>query len=260
MALTELLRKSIRLAKWFYMLVHNRIKLYGKPDICFIWIPKAAGSSTFKLLEAEISMVKLKNIESFHTFPNYGPVTFGHAHYHSLQRINVISKRYHENSTKFAIVRNPYDRVVSLYNYLVQIGNYTNNFDDFLQDLLLNRPAIGTYNSSWISIANPQVNWLIGDSGKFVVDKLFKIENIAEFYTFLEGYGIKSSSTFPHENKSSGTIDLERDLMRNAERLDRVNRIYFRDFALLGYEMVAPEGRFDNVTRRYVSNLRKSTT
>jgi len=190
-------------------------------------------------MEREVGMVKLKSPNDYFAFPNFGPVTFGHVHYHSLQRMGVVSERYHDNSVKFSIVRNPYDRVVSLYNYLVGIGDYQADFDTFLNDLLLRRPAVGTYNTSWISMGNPQTDWLIGQGGEFVVDRVFKFEELSKFHEFLKDLGLNAGGQIPHENKSKGVIDPQRDLMRRKDRLAIVNRIYFRDFEMLGYDMVS---------------------
>lgn len=237
MIFLEILRKAKRAFLQIYRKIYYPVILLGRPNICFIWIPKSAGSSIFNLMEREVGMVKLKGPSDFFAFPNYGPVTFGHVHYHSLQKMGVVSRAYHDKSTKFAIVRNPYDRVVSLYNYLSGIGNYHGDFDAFLEDLLLRRPSIGVYNSSWISMGNPQTDWLIGEGGQFVVDRIFKIEDLSDFFDFLIDQGIKVKNGIPHENKSKGEIDCQSDLMTHSERLQIVNKIYLRDFEMLGYKM-----------------------
>ena len=231
-----------------YDRIYYSIRLLGRPDICFVWVPKSAGSSIFRMMEREVGMVKLKDPKKLVAFPNYGPVTFGHVHYHSLQRMGVISKAYHDSSLKFAVVRNPYDRVVSLYNYLVQIEIYQGDFDAFLDDLLLRRPSVGVYNMSWISVGNPQTDWLIGGDGAFVVDRVFKLEEIDKFYDFLKERGFNPGDQIPHENRSSGTIGWQKDLIRSERRLAIVNSIYYRDFELLGYDMISSAPQPDNLT------------
>ncbi len=87
----------------------------NQPDVVFIWIPKSAGTSIYNAIHAR----KFKTIEKVkYRFCGKGIVTFGHMSYAELLRQGYISEKFDARSFKFAIVRDPYDRAVSLYEYL----------------------------------------------------------------------------------------------------------------------------------------------
>jgi len=88
----------------------------------FIWIPKTAGTSVFEVLAA-YNCLKLKDLKSARfMFPQQGLVTFGHMSYALLLEKKVVSPEFHEKAFKFCFVRNPFSRVVSLYEYLKKTG------------------------------------------------------------------------------------------------------------------------------------------
>ena len=123
---------------------------YKPPGDCiFIHIPKTAGISIYEsVLELERPFdwfyglnpkylnrllkdpKKLKSIQqrpdsvksmlkdsSIRSWPLHGSSMLGHIHYQALLRDKKLDKEYFERSFKFAFVRNPYDRLVSLYKY-----------------------------------------------------------------------------------------------------------------------------------------------
>lgn len=142
-------------------------KIKEDSDLLFIWIPKAAGTTIFSALEDTTGMQKRKKPTSFLSFPQKGAVTFGHVSYLSLLGIGAVSKRFHNSAYKFTVVRNPYERAVSLFNYFKQHGRIeqTVGFNSFLDAVALDRPPIGLYNVCGISQANPQADWVTAGGG-----------------------------------------------------------------------------------------------
>jgi len=61
-----------------------------------------------------------KNFAQFQNKRN-GTVSFGHLSINKLLSLGIIDKEYFDKSFKFAFVRNPYDRLFSIYNYLKKI-------------------------------------------------------------------------------------------------------------------------------------------
>jgi len=212
-------------------------RLNGTPDIVFVWIPKSAGTSLAHTLAKEIGLRKLKRPRNFLSFPNRGAVTFAHVHYLSLLKAGLVSWDFHIKAFKFSVVRSPYTRAVSLYNDLRddnKLGSKT--FDEFLDEVALRRPPVGLYNSTGISLANPQVDWLIGEDGGLLVDHVFKLEEIDELRKFFrERYSINLDMKTRHNvSKRFITVD---DVLGNKGRVDRINEIYRKDFQVLGYDM-----------------------
>jgi hypothetical protein len=206
----------------------------NSPNIVFIWIPKTAGTSVFSWLETDVNMLKLKFPAQFKNFTNRGAVTFGHVHYQSLLSAGYISESFNDQAYKFCISRNPFDRAVSLYHYLVKISLYSGEFIDFLSDVRLRRPPIGLYNECGISQANPQIDWIIDKNGEFIVDEVFSVEDMKVFEAVLrKKFNVSSNGKIQHKNKTERPVDL---LRVHSEAIPMIQEIYMRDFELLGYD------------------------
>ncbi len=207
-------------------------------NVCFIHIPKTGGKSLLFELENKVNMIKINKNNDFKHFSNFGSVTFGHVHYLSLVKSGYVSNEYHHSSYKFAIVRNPYDRIVSLYNYLTgrsELGGM--GFDQFLDQVLTNRPPVGLYNKIGISQANPQVDWIADDDGQLLTDDVFKVEEIGNFQKkFKEMYDVHLDNK-RRKNVSKKFINIDERFFSKKEAIEKINHIYKKDFMLFGYEM-----------------------
>lgn len=127
----------------------------------FIWIPKTAGASFYSCLDAPKLWVSLHRVK--YRFANTGTVTFGHMDYSGLVRAGLVSRRFDEAAYKFAFVRNPYGRAVSLYFYLKKYGILPadGSFLQFCRRLHQEGcEPIGLYNVSGLSQCNPQTRWV----------------------------------------------------------------------------------------------------
>lgn len=225
--------------KKFISYIKNYKNLYGTENICFVWIPKCAGSSIFIGISEKLGMVKLKKNHEFTMFPNFGAVTFGHVHLLSLIKLGTVSQNYFKKSYKFTIVRNPYTRVVSLYNYLLshsKIKQY--NFDEFLEEVELFRPPVGLYNGVGLSQTNPQVDWVVDEKGHKIVNDIFKVEKLELLYKkFLNLYKINVEIK-EKQNVSTEIVNFKKDILGNKSRLEKINKIYYRDFKFFKYKMI----------------------
>jgi len=210
------------------------------PDMVFLWVPKTAGSSVFKFLNAGLGMRKLKTPNHAMSFRNRGSVTFDHIHYLSLLKFGIVSGDFHDRAFKFSFVRNPYARVASLYNYSTRRALLDGDgFDKFLDRVFL-RPPVGMYNRAGLSQTNPQTDWLIGETGDLLADRIFRVEAFDEFSRYFnDKYGLNFDASERH-NASTPVITVE-DILGNRERTEKVNAIYARDFDLLGYDRVDPQ-------------------
>ena len=142
--------------------------------LLFIWIPKCAGSSICKYYKLN----NQANNENLYNFDNNSNVTFGHADINILLKNSIILSDFYNKSFKFCIVRNPYDRAVSLFFYLGLNRDYS--FKEWVKYLYKNRYNIpknsdiniNTYkdiNNQW----NLMVSWIPDD-----IDKIYYFENI----------------------------------------------------------------------------------
>lgn len=101
-----------------------------KNNVLFIWIPKTAGTSMFHIFQKN-GCQKLKFPKDYLSFNGKGFVTFNHFSICSLIKAKIISEDFFENAFKFAFIRNPWDRLVSLFAYrksinLKRFGSFEN--------------------------------------------------------------------------------------------------------------------------------------
>ena len=214
-------------------------ELKKTPNMVFLWIPKSSGSTLFEQLSVHYGMQKVLEPRRFLNLPNTGAITPGHVHWLSLLKSGLVSTDFHNNSYKFTIVRNPYDRVISLYNYLTMHKIFTGCIDVFLEEVLLRRPPIGLYNNIGLSQTNPQIDWVIDDNGELIVDDFFRIENLKALEDKIHDKFGTRINTDDKRNVSIRSIQIG-DILRSPHRIEVVNEIYRRDFELFEYEKMSP--------------------
>jgi len=101
-----------------------------RTEVLFVWVPKVAGSSIYAMLEP-YNCPMLKTKRRARQFTNTGFVTSSHMSIFSLLESKVISEEYFSKAFKFCFVRNPWDRLVSLYFY--KHYHRVMSFDSFCQ-------------------------------------------------------------------------------------------------------------------------------
>ena len=132
----------------------------------------------------------------------------------------------------FAIVRNPYDRFVSAYTYLLKGGRqypshlrYQSmlqkypNMDAVLDDLRFLKHTILHFVEQTFFIAN--------ERGNILVDRMIRFENLKEeLVTLHPGF-----EHLPHRNATAR----EAKPPLTTEQKQKIAKAYRRDFKLLGY-------------------------
>ena len=207
----------------------------GTKNFLFIWIPKTAGTSIFRHFESEVGMKRILEFEDAKkSFNNRGSVTFGHLSTHQLLQYGVIKNSYYNNSIKFTVVRNPYDRFISLYFYLKQERKipYHYNISDFRSRIMEGIEPVGLYNVNGLNQANPQTKWLTN----LDIDVQIRFENLrAEFESFVRDMNLKNCR-LPHLNH---TISRQfADTKLDSTTIEFINTYYQRDFLELKYPMM----------------------
>ena len=204
-------------------------------NILFIWIPKCGGYSIFTLFNLNRDYINNTDSDTYnYNFNNNQSVTFGHADIYILLEKNVLSKDFYNNSFKFCIVRNPYDRVVSAFFYNKLNRKYT--FKNFIKHLYENKLLIpknsyknsvsyGDINNQW----NPMYTWIPDD-----INKIYYFENYDNIpKDVIKQININIDlSTIPIINKSehSNYVDYY-----DNETAELVYDIYKIDFEKFGY-------------------------
>ena len=134
--------------------------------IRFIHIPKTAGQSiTTWLEENEVSFLLGRGKKFIKGRDKYKDV-------HQMS-VNYIL----ENVPRFAVVRNPYDRFVSYYNYISKVSSpdrWNITFEEFVLDKEIEITT--RIPSPW----KPQNLWVCDNQGNVIVDNILYFENLEE--------------------------------------------------------------------------------
>lgn len=222
----------------------------------FVHIPKCAGQSVEKIFLDAVGLswaTRAPLLLRHNDRPELGPPRLAHLTAGDYVAHKYVSPQQFANYFKFAIVRNPWDRMVSLYKYL---GFYRcANFKQFVMKYLTQQLWKDQY---WF--VRPQCEFIYDQRGECLVDYVGRFELLSEAMSYVgRQVGLQSVSV-PQVNKSSrkfhrphsGLGDLGRYLViryikrakmprdyRNyydAESISQVAELYKRDIETLGYE------------------------
>lgn len=219
---------------------HNKVRSLIRKneknrDAIFIWIPKSAGSSLMQALERHYGL-KVTNTEAIKQIrPSKGIYSFGHISIRHLLESDLIPDTYYQSAFKFSIVRNPYSRIVSLYQYLKKTKHFDSNiyFKEFCVIASSDDyPRIGLYNHIGLSQLNTQTSWLYKD-GICQADFVGKFETLNKSVTeiFLE-IGLPE----PKLNKLNASSERNYVDYHDEFTVELTRRIYREDFINFGYD------------------------
>jgi chondroitin 4-sulfotransferase 11 len=127
------------------------------------------------------------------------------SHLTAKEIIKLIGEKSYHKSFKFAVVRNPWSKVVSHYKYRIKT-NQTGMKDTNISFKDWVKATYGeTKNSVYYDkpkMFYPQVEWLKDNSNQVSVDQIIKFENLAEEFELVrKKIGIATS--LPHKNKTN---------------------------------------------------------
>lgn len=237
--------------------------------VLFLWIPKTAGSSIYKLLKNS-GCRKYISYQDCKQFDNSGIVTFGHIDFNFLLKKKIVSLDYFTTAHKICVVRNPWDRMVSLYFYTrmhermsfdafvhliyrkTKLKNqpFIKNFFAVGRSLVptlvykallkisprlthvLPLPDVGRYNVIELSQCNEQLAWITNRDGTIQVDTICRFENLnQDLNSFCDRFGIQGKLPFENTTKHKNYRSYYTDELRLL-----VGKIYRNDIERFNYE------------------------
>lgn len=142
----------------------------------FVHIPKAAGQSVENFLLKELG--KTRGVEAseyllkYNDNPEKGPERLAHLTALDYIKYNYLSEKEFNQYFKFAVVRNPWARVVSFYKF--RGFSSLVSFQDFVVQYL------PYYFEKQFWFFRPQADFIYDNSDKLVVDVVGKLENLNE--------------------------------------------------------------------------------
>ena len=173
-------------------------------------------------------------------------LSFGHANLNSLLEKKIITYDKYETLYKFTVVRNPYDRLVSLYFY--NKFNQDMEFSELIKKIYTKKIIIPPlderniiflegYNTlqshKFISQWNLQVDWIPEKC------HILKYENIDNDFKNLCKVLDIDYETLPVLNTTTSKLRNYMDYY-NDETIQMVNEIYAKDFEILKYDKILP--------------------
>ena len=129
-----------------------------------------------------------------------------------------------------AVVRNPYDRLVSLFHDFKSNRGFikAGSFDDFVLNKL---------KQNWIHDIHfkPQIEFVTDRDGTLIIDDVFRFEDgVQEIFSYLCGRLSLPLGKVGHARK--GKRDEFTKYYSNKKVIDIVNSVYEKDFELFGYD------------------------
>ena len=141
-------------------------------------------------------------------------------------------KRNHPNDYIIVSVRNPYDRLLSAYRYIIENkadkleNKYVFDYGSF-ESFALDLPTFAYKNRFF----HPQVNWLL-DEKSINYNFIIRYESLVEDWNTFASQFTKSTINLPHIRPSKHKLWNQ---MYNQKMKDVVYDYYKSDFELLNY-------------------------
>lgn len=197
-----------------------------KTKTIFIHIPKTAGQSV------EQYFINLRGLDWENrsslllrpcSDPRFGPERLAHLSAREYVECGHISQSDFQNYNKFTVIRNPWERIISLYNYLADPGVTLNMF--FLNKVVP-RIVAGDY------FVQPQTSYLLDSEGNFLIKDILEFSNLKEeFPALLHKYSLPQM-VLPYRNKSKSKNS---SAIVTSTFIDHVAKYYMDDIEKFSY-------------------------
>lgn len=164
----------------------------------FIHLPKNAGQSIEHVFLNLLNLTwetRAPLLLRPNNTPEIGPPVLAHLKAHEYVLHKYVTQEQFDAYFKFAFVRNPWDRMISIYKYLGFSKKY--EFNNFLKGVFLKEQWVDNY---WF--VGPQSEFIYDNNGELKVDFVGRFENLQkDFNQICTQIGI-SIIKIPYVNKS----------------------------------------------------------
>lgn len=200
--------------------------------IIFVHIPKCAGTSVNEFMDIIFPTKKSSHSPKVNGEPMdvlYGGTVLEHMTAAEIRE--TLGAESFEALDSFAVIRNPWDRMVSFYEYIMKLTVPVFG-KDFLKDFTFDEFVEIVQKHPFFKPFYPQHVYLFDDSGKLMVRRIFRFEDTASLKEYLAKHMNKSVEKFPHANV---TTRRPYQSYYNPHTKQIVQDIYRRDIELFGY-------------------------
>lgn len=199
--------------------------VYRKHKAIHIHIPKTGGTSIEKYFGQQFN-IRNSNPQFLWGHDRSRKLVMHHLSCQQILDLNYLDRKTFDDFFKFAIVRNPYDRLVSEYHWSPAWREKYPRFYQFIAALPENIKETHLI---------PQYQFVCDQDNKIMVDQVIKQENYQkEVGEMMKSRFNINANTGKHYN--SRAHKPWRSYFGRPE-FDIVNKIYQKDFEMFGYEM-----------------------
>ncbi len=214
----------------------------------FFHVPKAAGSSVLETLNRNLKdkgQINDKNIQLVEYLKQINAAMWPN-HIKCQLMKDFLGASIFNQYFKFAFVRNPWDKLVSLYHYVKQKETkiYASKGIELPK---FNRNIIESESfDDWVkkgNLGDTQFKFLTSKSGNLLVDYIGKTENLQSDFSYICGLLNIPNITLSQVNKSKRADYRE---YFTQESIDIVNEKFKNDIYLFGYNFDSEEDKETN--------------
>lgn len=208
-----------------------------EPSVIFVHVPKCGGTSVLKALAHTSSTVFYSISQIEHHLKCQRPVgsvlSLDHMSLEILIESGLINQEKLSRLASFAIIRNPWDRLVSAFRHHTERRlPYDTTFETYVSLVVGSKWPTRLRNEIGLSHAQPASEWTKPDYWNGP-NKLFRLENLPELHEFL-GTDLGIANGLGHYN-SKKTVKHSGCYCLNSELETAVRDWYAKDFLIGGY-------------------------
>jgi hypothetical protein len=213
-------------------IVPDALMLSREYRTIFVHVPKTGGQSIESVFlrvlgltrETRAPLLLMPNPD-----PSRGPRRLAHLYASEYAALGYVSRKEFSSFFKFAVVRNPWARAVSLYKFRGRSQGIA--FDRFVQEALVERREMPELDSRQV---DAQTLYVHGEGGALLVDKVLRYENLAAEFAEASRRIFGREEPLPAANVSPDRRDYR--MFYDEATVELVAKVYAADIEAFGYK------------------------